>query len=424
MNKFLVFLLLVSAIVLFNWYVYVIAEPSISESVALQQMDSENTTAMDELNALSYLKNYLGIASFVFVMWTAWFWFRKEIRGIMRNVKGVVGFFVLCCLVLFVSGCKKYDTPEYIEIGSNESAFLVPMEGDTGQQAKFNSIEYLDNLQVATKRIRITHRWNKTGRLWFDGEWIGRDRLIKVDRAPVTREWTADNKTGTEAKDQAIWAESKDSVGFSTGISITAMIHENDASKFLYLYPTSSLCQVLDTEARSRVQLAMSDFGAKYGMSDLRDKKNEMMLAIREDLRGFYKDRGITITTIAQFGGFTYENPAIQTSIDNVFVAEREKEVAKAMLNAQNDKNKRIELEATVKAEAERRVAQGIADGKASILAVAKSAASDPTFLELQRLEVERARIEKWDGKYPMYMITGDKQGGMILGLPVSPSQK
>src|SRR5437868_11284483 len=94
------------------------------------------------------------------------------------------------CLMSLTSGCvKPYDTPEYMEIDTSETGFLIPLEGDTVSQAKFQSEDYLKQRKVAAKRVRVTHRWSQEGRLPNSGRWIPTVRLIKVNRSPVTREW-------------------------------------------------------------------------------------------------------------------------------------------------------------------------------------------------------------------------------------------
>ena len=161
------------------------------------------------------------------------------------------------CGLLLCGGCyRDYDKPEFSEVDTADTAYLVPLEGDTANQAKFDSESFLDDKKVASKRVQITHRWNQTGRWPGEGEWIANVRLVKVNRSPVTREWTADAKNGTAAKDQAIWVESQDSVGFSMGFTVTGYIREEDASRFLYWYPatdkdgTASLATVMDSEIR------------------------------------------------------------------------------------------------------------------------------------------------------------------------------
>src|SRR5438477_399325 len=99
------------------------------------------------------------------------------------------------------AGCiKDYDKPEYSEIDTSETGFLIPLEGDTAGQAKFASESYLEEKKVAAKRVQITHRWSPTGRFHNDGQWIPVVKLIKVKRSPVTREWTAEASRGTASK--------------------------------------------------------------------------------------------------------------------------------------------------------------------------------------------------------------------------------
>src|SRR5688572_909992 len=227
----------------------------------------------------------------------------------MKNTKKILVAAVLGAGVmpaLFAAGCMKpYDTPEYVEVDTSETAFVVPLEDGAGAGVKFQSVDYLEKQKVAAKRIQITHRWNQEGRLESTGKWIPAVKVIKVDRAPVTREWTAEKSSGTASKDQAIWVESDDSVGFSMGFTATGYIREEDAAKFLYWYPSGSLSQVMDTEVRARVQAAVAAVAAGYPLDGLRSKKEEMVEAARKDVIPFFAERGITITTVSQFGGMT-----------------------------------------------------------------------------------------------------------------------
>src|SRR5439155_22510679 len=81
--------------------------------------------------------------------------------------------------------------PEFSDIDTSETGFLIPLEGDSGSVAR---------------------------------------------------------------TDRAIWIESGDSVGFSMGFACTAFIPEEQAAKFLYWYPIGSLAEVLDHELRGRIQ--------------------------------------------------------------------------------------------------------------------------------------------------------------------------
>jgi regulator of protease activity HflC (stomatin/prohibitin superfamily) len=157
----------------------------------------------------------------------------------------------------------------------------------------------------------------------------------------------------------------------------------------------------MNSEIRGRVQMTSANFSAQYKLDDLRNKKNEMAKKVQEDVIEFFKTRGITITMVGMFGGMTYENPKIQDAIDQTFVSQQEKVNASAFLDAQKDKNARINSEATALAEASRSKAKGEADGIEFINVALAKANNNPQLIELRQIEVEKARIDKWNGTYP-----------------------
>lgn len=351
-------------------------------------------------------------------------------RAIARHRRPLTGAATAAVALLAVAGCSKYDVPEYVDVDTSQSAFVVPLEGDTGNQATFQSEKYLSDHKVATKRIQIAHRWNQTGRMFGDGDWLPTVRVIKVDRSPVTREWNADSNSGTANKNQAIWVESADSVGFSMGFSATAYIKEEDAAKFLYWYPTGSLDKVMDGEVRARVQRNVSEVAARYPLDTLRARKQEMVDAARDDIVKFFADRGITITTLAAFGGMTYENPELQRSIDQVFIAQQQKAVNLAAFEAQQKANERMTLEAEATAEKARKIAKGEADskvitatGEADAISKLSHAIAEagPNVFQLRQLEIEKDRVQRWNGAYPTYLFQTGTQSSMpqmLMNLP------
>ena len=75
---------------------------------------------------------------------------------------------VMCC---GLAGCiKPYNTPEFITIEPHQTAFLIPLIGDTTEQASFESEEMLMQAKVSTKEIEIPHRWVQTGRRPWRGD--------------------------------------------------------------------------------------------------------------------------------------------------------------------------------------------------------------------------------------------------------------
>ena len=66
--------------------------------------------------------------------------------------------FVFAMFLIAISGAfllsscvREYDKPEYVEVDTAETAFVVPLEGDGTQQSKFHSEKYLEERKVAAK---------------------------------------------------------------------------------------------------------------------------------------------------------------------------------------------------------------------------------------------------------------------------------
>src|ERR1043165_9835205 len=193
------------------------------------------------------------------------------------------------------------------------------------------------------------------------------------------------------------------------------------AKKLVRSCLTASLISCL-RERRSSNGYFSAEVAAKYPLDDLRSRKQEISDAVKQDLTNFFAVRGISITPVGMFGGMTYENPEIQKSIDQTFIAQQLKVVAEAKFEAQKKENDRLELEARGFAEKARREAQGQADsrktfaaGEPEAIRVINSAAleaqQNPLLLQLKSLEVEKARIEKWDGRYPQMWLGASATG-------------
>ena len=109
--------------------------------------------------------------------------------------------------------------------------------------------------------------------------------------------------------------------------------------------------------------------------------------------------------------------------------------MTEAKFEAQKKENDRMELEAEGVAEKARREAQGQADARKTaaageaeairlINAAATEAQQNPLLLQLKGLEVEKARIEKWDGRYPQMWLgaggTGMMSPNLLLQVPAT----
>lgn len=302
----------------------------------------------------------------------------------MKKIITMALVLVMCC-TMFCGCIKPYDKPEFVTIEPHQTAFLIPLIGDTTNQASFESEEMLMQAKVAAKEIQIPHRWVQTGRKHWKGEYRDTMALIVVDRSPVTREWSSSKDIGTSVTNQAIYAESSESIGFSVGMNCSAQIYsENDAVKFLYCYNNKPLSEIMDTEIRARVESKFVEECASRTLNEILVEKEQIMDTVRTDVETYFADRGITITVLGMKDGMEYDDPTIQSSINDKFSSEM-------MLTTQRNENERIISEAEAIAEANRIISESLT----------------PEILE-------QMYYEKWNGELP-HVYGSD---GTIVNIP------
>ena len=333
----------------------------------------------------------------------------------MKKTNRVIMLVLLSVAVLNFGGCMAPPLVEKIEeIETNETAFLVPLEGATKEnQAQFMSLQYLEEAKVAAKRVVIPVRYRKTGRGWWMKEIIPTLRVIKVDRTPVTREWTKETASGTSSRDEAIAVESKDSIGFSVGVNLTAFVSESDASVFLYHFAGKPLEQVVDENVRGFVQTSL---GANFGSRTLEDCKNEKAEIFKEiypTAANHFKELGITINNLGHAEGLIYDDKEIQDAINRAFVAEMDIKVAQQEKLAQDPRNELMIAKAT----AEREAAEEFAKAQEALVA--------KTELEIRRTiaEATKTAASKWNGNTPASILPAGSNFLFGLDTTVTPKQ-
>lgn len=312
----------------------------------------------------------------------------------MKHIKKIVLVVLMLVVVMSLTGCRKpYDKPEFVTIEASQTAFLIPLIGDTSDQGAFESEELLLEAKVATKEIQIPHRWVQTGRQNWNGEWRPSATLIVVERKPVSRSWNSGSSTDTSTS--AIFGETSDAIGIYVGMNCTAMIEEKDAAKFLYRYNNTPLETIIDTDIKKMVEDRFNLETAKYTSTELSSKKGEIMEAVKAYVIDYFKDYGITITVLGMKEGISYENPAIQAAIDEKFASEQQ-------LVIQQNKN-------------EANIAKAEAEAQALILAAEAQAEANRILAESLTDEIlAQMYYEKWDGKLP-YLYGAD---GTLIQVP------
>jgi len=296
----------------------------------------------------------LQVLNFLVVIGLIALWF-KPLKEKAQKLGGQLGLLVLVLVTsTLMTSCRRpYKTMILVEIEPNQTAFVVPLSGKTSDQAQYASEEYLENAQVATKRVEIEPVWHQTGHYRWTGEWIPSERVITVDRSPVTREWTQREEKGTSEIDDAFEMESVESIDFSYGGTVSALITEENAAKFLYRFSGKNLETIIDTDIRAFMQGQLAGEFGSLAIKDAQEKKGTIFAQVCENTVTQFEDFGITITACGASGGLIYHDSTIQEAISTNFVTQQEQIRAQAALDAQGIENQRILAEAEAVAEAE-----------------------------------------------------------------------
>lgn len=310
-------------------------------------------------------------------------------------------------VLLMMTGCSSKTDIKTIE--ANQTAFLVPIAGDTVAQTKFQSVDFLKDKQVASKQIEVPYDWKQTGGWAFfrTGDFYPTVKLYLVDRAPVTREWTDAEATGTTTSNQAFAVESSESVGFQVGATCTAMISEEDAATYLYWFGEKPLGQVMDENVRGVVQKELFNSFGKVNLAQGQATKQDIYAALEEKLKADFKAQGITIVSFGGQGGLFYDEQAIQDSINNSYTAQQGVFQAEAKATQQYVVNEQM-------------ISQANAAATATV--IAGQAAAHVQELNGQMLDkypgiTAYTSAQKWDGHLPQFSAGG---GGMPFGLLVT----
>lgn len=394
----------------------------VKAELAVTQLADQSGQVTQQLKQQHTVENSGYIVGWFVVAFVCFLVFIGDIRKCVKSINLVL----LGAVCLTMTGCYKPFEPVKLEVISpNEEAFLLTYVGDSKAQSASNNEEYLKEKLVYTKQVKIPQQWVPDGfETWgYNGKWQDAAVLVKVDKSPVTREWTADPTTGTSNKNEAIWVMTSDQVEFSTGWTITARIEtKDDAVTFLHNYPNGSLVKVLDSEVRGKLQSVFGLEVTDLPMETLKKAATPHILNTTKEVTEFFKLRGISITNLGITGGFIYKNPSIMEAMVKVYVAEQEKSVAMAETAAQEERNKKVIFKATGEADALLKTKKAEADGIEMVAKARKfemeQATSDlKTFLALKTMDLQKEYTHKWDGRLPQSYL-GMSNASTLLQLP------
>lgn len=253
---------------------------------------------------------------------------------------------MMCTSCLFI---KPYDKPEYVSIGTNETAFLINQLGADGDQAKINAKQ--DYKTVNSKLTRINHQWVKTGRLPATGKYIAAEIVIAVSNSPVTGTWKDDIKV-----------ETKGSQGFTVPMKYGIRVKPENSEKFLRNFPANvqiydenkkplskkmtSVEDVANVQFKNQVAAELSKEFHKYEYKDVLPSRDVIVDAAVERVTVWADELGITIDNLAVFEGLIPDDTTLQDAMDEQAKLAAQVETEKKRFDAEKQKKENeIELQ-------------------------------------------------------------------------------
>ena len=368
-----------------NWFSKS-TQPLIQGNLATDQLSNSDSGYVASMTAIRFLDGKTGFLWFIFVALMIWIWF-KPVKEIMAKT-ALTTLVILLMATSSFAYFDKRDLPEFYEIGPNQSAFMIPMQGanKTNQKA-FMSVDYLKENKIAAKRVKIPHMLLegavRSATVGTTDMYIPTSKLIIVDRAPYSRSWIKEAGRGTSTKDEGMYFESNESINMDCGINISATVHEEDVAIFLYNFGSNnakeeayasvsygrSLADVMDDVVHKRVQTLLSrEFGSVDISAGIKTKA-PIIDKIEKQVKEEFKLKGITIEFVGYASGLNFD-PAVQEEINKVFKANMSASAYPSL----------IKMMPIYERQAQIKVTEGTATA-----------------------------MNKWDGKLPTFMIIADK---------------
>jgi len=332
-----------------NRYLMIMA-PLVTGEASVAQLNNSDSDYVYSAIAINYYP-IMGLSSIFLIGMLILIWWKQISNGLKAAIKAGMSIAVMSVL-LSQPSYAYYDThdyPEFVEIGPNESAFMIPLSGaNQTNQAQFGSVSYLQDKKVATKRVQIPHVAIRNPGWTYD-YFVPSAKLIIVDRSAYTKQWTPKGYGTNSTIDQSMHTDTADGININLDIAIAASVHEEDAATFLYNFGVRSqqigsasyrddaakaaaafesvsygrsLGEVMDTVVHDSVQAEITlQFGA-IKLTSIESEKVRAIKAVEKNTIEFFAKKGITIEFVGLASGINYDNPEVQKAMDSVVIAD------------------------------------------------------------------------------------------------------
>ena len=238
-----------------------------------------------------------------------------------------------------------------------------------------------------------------------------RTPIIEFPTFVQTVKWTRDLSEGRPLNEE-MGFNSKEGMQIFADVSLSYAIDAAKVPEFYVKYRVNELDRFTHGILRDIVRNSLNEIASTYTVEDIYGlKKAEFLQRVQDMIQAKVAPVGVGVQQFGFIGA-----PRVPDVIASSITAK-----ARAIQDAERARN---EL-AMTQAEAAKKIAEAEGDAQSQINRAKGEAEANrlrqssltPQLLELRRLEIQRAMIDKWNGQLPTVQ-SGQGTGGLILQMP------
>ena len=300
--------------------------------------------------------------------------------------------FALMLVAMMVLGACQYNTPVFVTVNSNETGFhvhyvdgkVVDSSGKPVTAGKFMTIDYLKDVEVASTRVQLSKIKQKHGYMFYSFKYITTDGVLIVNNSPASVYFKAGE----------IAIASKDEVGFSLPIRITASVPKVNSALYLVNFPPTNdtnvetdnkkmvknqvyakpLNSVLEDTVRTFIISRTAFYFKQLSFEKCRSEALSVYAKVEKETRDFCNTYGINLVTFA-CEGIVPDDASVQESLDAIGKKDillSKAQMDKELKTIENQKN-----EATAESNAKQEKAKADASAYAANASIRERARAD-----------------------------------------------
>jgi hypothetical protein len=343
----------------------------LSSQIATRQFDDSDPAFVQTVLGLRLLSGVHALLWLALMVALVAIWWKPAVAFYKKKTAPVVLFIAMAGALFALQPQSAFayaqtgdDVAEWLQIESDEAAFLIPNFGATLKNQEQYTPDYLNNgigdngkpIKVPGKFIQIPHgKLSGSGGTTGFSAWLGKDyttntsTLVVVKRTQYSRVWTVKGKGTNPALDESFDCQTADGLNVKQiGVTTISVIDDKNAALYLSNYGPEPLVDVngkpLDrtkienifvSVRRARtLNTVVDDVGyanvhelvchyiaIEKSPAEASKHMNAIMDSVKDDYKKRMAEVGVTVKMLGWAGTWTFDDD-VQFAMNQAFNAE------------------------------------------------------------------------------------------------------